>query len=194
MTHGTVTFCPQHMPSRICVLGPPDSTAAESWRLPSAGLLLHRRDIYLPQDSLWAWGGLGIRPVSPWLLSHVFGLRLFHRKVEDLQFRVEEESITKGDLEVNPSSSLELLCVLVWGNMGDIMCQLPGVPRTSWSPLVKGHWSAALWLRWQCPALSCGSGVLVPGVGPVLSPLLLSLCSEPWTSLRQVINLAVSSV
>lgn len=23
-----------------------------------------------------------------------------HRKVEDLQFRVEEESITKGDLEV----------------------------------------------------------------------------------------------
>lgn len=27
------------------------------------------------------------------------------RKVEDLQFRVEEESITKGDLEVNPSSS-----------------------------------------------------------------------------------------
>lgn len=31
------------------------------------------------------------------------------RKVEDLQFRVEEESITKGDLEVNPSKSLKPL-------------------------------------------------------------------------------------
>lgn len=31
-----------------------------------------------------------------------FVLILFHRKVEDLQFRVEEESITKGDLEVKP--------------------------------------------------------------------------------------------
>lgn len=31
-----------------------------------------------------------------------FVLVLFHRKVEDLQFRVEEESITKGDLEVKP--------------------------------------------------------------------------------------------
>lgn len=27
-------------------------------------------------------------------------ITLFSRKVEDLQFRVEEESITKGDLEV----------------------------------------------------------------------------------------------
>lgn len=31
----------------------------------------------------------------------------FHRKVEDLQFRVEEESITKGDLEVKPLQLLE---------------------------------------------------------------------------------------
>lgn len=28
------------------------------------------------------------------------GITLSSRKVEDLQFRVEEESITKGDLEV----------------------------------------------------------------------------------------------
>lgn len=32
--------------------------------------------------------------------------KIVHRKVEDLQFRVEEESITKGDLEVKMSPIL----------------------------------------------------------------------------------------
>ena len=43
--------------------------------------------------------------VTVWLDLEVFSWHLvvclsYYRRVEDLQFRVEEESITKGDLEV----------------------------------------------------------------------------------------------
>lgn len=45
----------------------------------------------------------------------------FHRKVEDLQFRVEEESITKGDLEVKPLQLLKRLWVPMFRNVDRII-------------------------------------------------------------------------
>lgn len=47
--------------------------------------------------------------LCPWLQKLTSASFPAHRKVEDLQFRVEEESITKGDLEVTDAV---LLCSL----------------------------------------------------------------------------------
>lgn len=46
-----------------------------------------------------------------------FVLILFHRKVEDLQFRIDKESITKGDLEVKPHQPSKASAGAVFRNM-----------------------------------------------------------------------------
>lgn len=54
--------------------------------------------------------------IYPWLQKPTSASFPAHRKVEDLQFRVEEESITKGDLEVTDTV---LLCSL--GTVGPVL-------------------------------------------------------------------------
>ena len=51
---------------------------------------------------------------------------LFHRKVEDLQFRVEEESITKGDLEVKPHQPSKASAGAVFRNLDKTTVARPG--------------------------------------------------------------------
>lgn len=54
---------------------------------------------------------------------------LFSRKVEDLQFRVEEESITKGDLEVLMSTFNPCQLGQSWINRPSGLCKHPPPPR-----------------------------------------------------------------
>lgn len=79
--------------------------------------------------------GNGPRPVSPPLLPSPPP----HRKVEDLQFRVEEESITKGDLEVTlgqgPAPALTHGCGIQRDSLGG---SWEDDQREKWGK-VKGH-------------------------------------------------------
>uniref|UniRef100_A0A2K5XCQ1 CAP-Gly domain containing linker protein 2 n=1 Tax=Mandrillus leucophaeus TaxID=9568 RepID=A0A2K5XCQ1_MANLE len=52
------------------------------------------------------------------------------RKVEDLQFRVEEESITKGDLEVTEAPSLGTLSTSAWPLLGQMVMRSSSNSRT----------------------------------------------------------------
>lgn len=65
-----------------------------------------------------------------------------HRKVEDLQFRVEEESITKGDLEVIPTALTEM-----WGaNWKLYVCGDSYLPLSDAFSLLMAV--AMLWTLW----------------------------------------------
>lgn len=71
----------------------------------------------------------------------------FHRKVEDLQFRVEEESITKGDLEVKPLQlSRAFMGPHVWKCGRNHLCQ-PKWPEQAAEEGWQGPrlWPAGLW-------------------------------------------------
>lgn len=59
--------------------------------------------------------------------SHTLSL-FFRRKVEDLQFRVEEESITKGDLEVKPCRTQARTWALGAGPVASERPLLPVLP------------------------------------------------------------------
>lgn len=47
------------------------------------------------------------------IISFIIIIFIFIRKVEDLQFRVEEACITKGDLEVNEHNSSSIYVKLI---------------------------------------------------------------------------------
>lgn len=71
--------------------------------------LIHRRLVWILQDLKSFVKKSELFHLCDAYARLVFLVLLFkivHRKVEDLQFRVEEESITKGDLEVKMSPIL----------------------------------------------------------------------------------------
>lgn len=85
-----------------------------------------------------------------------FVLILFHRKVEDLQFRIEEESITKGDLEVKPHQPSKASAGVVFRNTDNTT-----VARTGGRKPTTGLWAVAEGL-------------------PALQPVSMPLNSGSW--------------
>lgn len=81
--------------SRTAVL-PPSDASCERFLLNVPGSLLVQWECcHCHSDFHWKVSLKALSSKITWIL-----MSCPHRKVEDLQFRVEEESITKGDLEV----------------------------------------------------------------------------------------------
>lgn len=89
-----------------------------------------------------------------------FVLILFHRKVEDLQFRIEEESITKGDLEVKPHQPSKASAGAVFRNTDNSTVARTGGGGGGRKPTA-GQWAVAEGL-------------------PALQPVTIPLNSGSW--------------
>lgn len=116
-----------------------------------------------------------------------FVLILFRRKVEDLQFRIDKESITKGDLEVKPHQPSKASAGAVFRNM-----DITTVARTG-SRGVAGIPTSGLWAMAEgLPALQPVTMHLSSGSWVKFSlPSFMLPDSKPCIEVTQVINLAV---
>lgn len=108
-----------------------------------------------------------------------------HRKVEDLQFRVEEESITKGDLEVKPLQLSKRVWVPVFSDVDEVS-GLTWPERAAEGRQEPGPWPAGPWV-WPrggdgAPPRACDCAIPSPATlkFSVLFPCALEFRALNW--------------